>query len=812
MAVNLASPGVNIREIDLTRGSVTQGIQNTAVIAGPFEKGPVNYPTLIQSEQQLLEIFGKPRTQDDQYEYWMSASNYLSYGGSVLVIRSDSQLSGSLVNANVGVSTTNVDLTIRSVEDYLNNREDDTTWLFSTKDPGTWGNNVKVAIIDDFADQTISGISTTTKIVDTFNVSISTTGTFSPASSTITGIVTTGISQGLIVQAIPGVISQATVLSVGSSEVTLNTTSVSSGSTTQTINFGSVTPTETAAVITVGMGVTQSLSNVSYVDANNEVQLITNAFVRGIVTGIGNSEIYVKTLEFVDVANNTINKVTYKNPGSDRNNSSFTSASTTPINIVENDGTVLNTFTSGSVADWYENQKITTSIFDGGTDNSTIYWKSIAQKPRTSQYASTRNSKNDEIHVVVVDDSGSISGTSGTIIEKFLNLSKATDGRISPSEAIYYKNYIRDKSRYIYVGAALTGTSADFSTSTLTTFTTTSTSWGTQTQNSKFSVVGARTYTLTGGTDYSTNTSTPFSVSLSDVISAYSTISNESEYDFDYILCGPSGGATIQESIAKANTLISIAENRKDCIVTVSPHKSGIVNVTPSETQTQNIIEFFDSVSSSSYAVFDSNYKYTFDRFNNRFVYLPCNSDIAGIMARTSIDNFPWFSPAGSNRGVINSAVKLAYNPSQLQRDRLYSNRINPVIASSGAGFILFGDKTALAYSSAFDRINVRKLFLTIEKSIEQVARAQLFEFNDAITRSNFVNIVEPYLRDVRAKRGISEFLIVCDETNNTPDVIDANEFRADIFVKPARSTNFVGLTFVATRTGVSFSEIVGTV
>jgi len=201
-----------------------------------------------------------------------------------------------------------------------------------------------------------------------------------------------------------------------------------------------------------------------------------------------------------------------------------------------------------------------------------------------------------------------------------------------------------------------------------------------------------------------------------------------------------------------------------------------------------------------------------FDRFNNKFVYVPMNGDIAGCMCRTTLNDFPWFSPAGSKRGVINGAVKLAYNPSQAQRDELYIRRINPVIYSPGSGIILFGDKTGLAQASAFDRINVRRLFISLESSIEAAARDQLFEFNDSITRSNFVNIVEPYLRDVQAKRGITDFIVICDETNNTPDVIDSNEFRADIFVKPARSINFIGLTFVATRTGVSFEEVVGRV
>ena len=295
-------------------------------------------------------------------------------------------------------------------------------------------------------------------------------------------------------------------------------------------------------------------------------------------------------------------------------------------------------------------------------------------------------------------------------------------------------------------------------------------------------------------------------------MSGYEKFRNPSDVAINYLINGPSGGDTIFESQAKINKLIDIANERKDCVVTASPHKGGVVNVTNPDTQTRNVIDFFDGCTSSSYAVFDSGYKYTFDRFNNKFLYIPLNGDIAGLMCRTSIASFPWFSPAGAQRGTINNAVKLAYNPSQTQRDLLYPQRINPVIFSPGAGIILFGDKTALSYASAFDRINVRRLFLTIESAIQRAARAQLFEFNDVITRTNFLNIVEPYLRDVQAKRGITEFLVVCDESNNTPDVVDANQFRADIFVKPARSINFIGLTFVANRTGVSFEEVVGTV
>jgi phage tail sheath protein FI len=244
----------------------------------------------------------------------------------------------------------------------------------------------------------------------------------------------------------------------------------------------------------------------------------------------------------------------------------------------------------------------------------------------------------------------------------------------------------------------------------------------------------------------------------------------------------------------------------------IGPHRANLIGITNTTTQTNNLIKYFSPLSSSSYAVFDSGYKYTYDRFNNKFVYIPCNADIAGLMTRTNIVAYPWFSPAGQQRGILNNAIKLAYNPNKAQRDQLYPLRINSIVTQPGIGTLLFGDKTALTYASAFDRINVRRLFLTIEQALQRAAQAQLFELNDELTRANFKNIVEPYLRDVQAKRGLYGFLVVCDTSNNTPDVIDNNEFRADIYLKPAKSINYVTLTFVATRTGISFEEVAGTV
>jgi len=256
--------------------------------------------------------------------------------------------------------------------------------------------------------------------------------------------------------------------------------------------------------------------------------------------------------------------------------------------------------------------------------------------------------------------------------------------------------------------------------------------------------------------------------------------------------------------------LISLAEKRKDAIAFVSPQRTDVAGVASSITQTQNVLSFCNGIRSSSYVMIDSGYKYMYDRYNDVYRYVPLNGDIAGLAARTDLIADSWFSPAGYNRGVIRGAVKLAYNPKKSQRDELYKARVNPVVTFPGQGTILFGDKTGLSAPSAFDRINVRRLFIVLEKAIATASKFQLFEFNDEFTRANFRNIVEPFLREVQGRRGITDFLVVCDESNNTGEVIDRNEFIAEIFIKPARSINFITLQFIATRTGVSFEEVAG--
>jgi len=409
------------------------------------------------------------------------------------------------------------------------------------------------------------------------------------------------------------------------------------------------------------------------------------------------------------------------------------------------------------------------------------YYDLVSAAPGTSPYASDRSGSNDELHVVVVDEDGGITGKAGDVLEVYDSLSKASDAKTPQGDTNYYPDVIYNKGAYVYW--------MDHHSS--------GTNWGSTAQSTTFTAVTTvKNDSLRGGADGSAAT-------VGQLKTAYEKFEDAETVDVNLIIAGTCSATHI-------DNLITIAENRKDAVVFASPERSDVDNVTSGVTQTTNVTGFFNSIRSSSFVVFDSGYKYTYDKYNDVFRFVPLNGDIAGLCARTDLVADSHFSPAGFNRGVVRGAVKLAYNPNKTQRDDLYRARINPVVTFPGQGTILFGDKTGLSAPSAFDRINVRRLFITLEKAISTASKFQLFEFNDEFTRAQFRNIVEPFLRDVQGRRGITDFLVVCDETNNTGDVIDRNEFRADIFVKPARSINFITLTFVATRTGVSFEEVIG--
>jgi phage tail sheath protein FI len=395
-------------------------------------------------------------------------------------------------------------------------------------------------------------------------------------------------------------------------------------------------------------------------------------------------------------------------------------------------------------------------------------------------------SANDELHIVVVDEEGKFTGTPGTVLETYSGLSRATDAKNNDNTVNYYKDVINKNSQYIWW--ANDRSTADSALATLV---------ASSTSTKPLSV------NLTLGSDGYDEAN----VALSALGSAYDLFVSPEVIDISLILQGKPSGSNGQ-TWQLANYLINIAARRMDCIVLISPERDAVLNNVGSETS--DLIAWRNSVTSSSYAVIDSGYKYQYDRYNDIYRWTPLNGDIAGLCVQTDTSRDAWWSPAGFNRGQIKNIVKLAFNPNQANRDLLYSNNINPVVTFPGQGTILYGDKTAQAKASAFDRINVRRLFIVLEKAISRSAKNYLFEFNDAFTRAQFLNTVNPYLRTVKGRRGITDFYVVCDETNNTPQIIDSNQFVGDIYIKPARSINFIKLNFVAVATGVQFSEVIG--
>jgi len=421
------------------------------------------------------------------------------------------------------------------------------------------------------------------------------------------------------------------------------------------------------------------------------------------------------------------------------------------------------------------------SIADANTYSGWIYPSQFTSPPGTSTYVSNKGGTFDELHVVVIDEDGLFSGTRGTVLEKFPFVSKASDAKDDSGNNNFYKEVIANKSKYIQWASHPTTLSVG-------------TAWGSTANASAFANLTANVLSsLSGGVDGT--------ITTANVVTAYDSFDPAESVDIALVVSGPANQTL-------ADSLISMAETRKDCVVFLSPEKADCVDNAGSETT--DIRAYRDTLTSTSYAVLDSNWKYQYDKYNDVYRWVPLNGDVAGLCARTDLERDPWFSPGGLNRGIIKNSIKLAWNPTKTNRDDLYVKGINPIVTFQGEGTVLFGDKTLLSKPSAFDRINVRRLFIVLEKAIARAARFSLFEYNDQFTRAQFVALVEPFLRDVQGRRGITDFRVVCDETNNTGEVIDRNEFIGDIYIKPARSINFIQLNFVAVRTGVSFDEVVG--
>jgi hypothetical protein len=679
--MSFASPGVSIKEIDLT-ATLSVSDQNIACVVLAAESGPVDSITYITSEKELVDTFGYPN--NNNYESWFAAQTIIQYGGIVAVIRPSG--AGVTLKSAYNASTTISNFILKNKFEFENYASTDPSFYFAGRTPGSLFNSIKVVAVDHGVDQIITYTGTDPTVV-----------------------------------------------------------------------------------------------------AGDAIQIFDGT------TKIGDGWIYK-----IDTANNllyiTVADTTKKVP---------TSGFATYI-IKDNAGTPVTLIAAGAITD------VNNGFYDTLEYAPGLKWNTIAPQPGTSNSVASKGGKFDEMHILVLDEEGTITGNPNAILEKYTFLSKAKDASTLDGSQTYFHSYITQRSKNIYPGA---NDGVDFIDTNKVTlegggFLTGDDAIGVVNSSNKYyplikngSGTPVISFSLGGGTDYNyTAESTAIETAVTE---GYELVRDSETFnDIDFLVPG-------KITLARASKLISITEQRRDCMAVVSPRSSDVVNGNTNADKTDSIIDFFNQLPSSSFAIFDSGYKYIYDKYNDTYRYVPCAADVAGLCISTTINSETWFSPAGYNRGNLRSATKLAYSPKQTERDRLYSARINPIVSFPGQGIVLFGDKTGLASPSAFNRINVRRLFIELEKNIARFAKYQLFEINDEITRSSFKAAVEPYLRTVQGRRGIYDFLVVCDDSNNTPDVIDANEFNAEIYIKPARSINFITITFVATRTGISFSELV---
>ena len=745
MAANQSSPGVVVQERDLTT-ITTLTTANTGVIAAPFELGPVEEIKNIGTERELVATFGEPN--EYNYEYWYTAAQFLSYGGLLKAVRTDSSALKNAVDAGTAVK-------IKNLQDYETTYLNGTnTWKWAARTPGTKGNSIGIFITDAGADQ-IAVVPAPGSGNDHRFVS----GEALSATSGAAGKVFK-YSILLTVESVVG--------------------SFAAGST---------------ATISIS-GSAQTVDVLAYDADNGKIEI---GIPSGGITGI------IATGQTITQGSNTAD---ISASGIERR-----------VYIAKDKGSI-DFAASDSIADTNSTAVSISSVrveYDEREYLPSQKWVNVAPRPGTSSFATANGGFRDEMHILVIDVDGKITGNAGTLLERYIGVSKASDSKSSVGEANYYVEVIQQKSEYIYWGEHETGLfdvdsdSGVFGGASTVSFDLFLSPPGSTDYPAGATTVGSKGnatfyYRLANGADYAVG-SGEYTVAQGDVTTAYGLLEDPESQTIDFILTGPSG-ADDAAALAKITALVSIVEERRDCMLFVSPRRGNLIGVSSAATQTDNLIAFFDQLPSSNYMVFDSGYKYIYDKYNDVYRYVPCNGDIAGLCLQTTEVSEPWFSPAGFQRGVIRNAIKLAYTPNKTQRDRLYSARVNPIVSFPGQGIVLFGDKTAQGFASAFDRINVRRLFLTIERVISGAAKAQLFEQNDETQRGFFLNIVEPYLRDVQGRRGVTDFLVKCDESNNPPESVDRGEFNAEIYVKPTRTINYITLTFVATRTGVAFTEV----
>ena len=747
MAANQSSPGVVIQERDLTTVS-TISTANVGVIAAPFELGPVEEIVEIASERALAEQFGEPN--DSNYEYWFTAAQYLSYGGTLKTIRVSS------TNLKNAVDSGTAPL-IKNLQNYETNFETaNNSWTWAARTAGTKGNSIGIFVTDAGADQ----IAVIPAPGSGNEYRFAPDAALSAASGAGGKVFKYAVR--LTIDTVVGdfAVGTSTTINIGGSQESVDV--LAYDATNKYLEIGIPT------------------GGVTGIIADNQV----------ITQGTNTAKVNVGVERRLYIAKN---KDSIDFAAAD----SVTDANSTAVAIT-------------SVRNEYAEREYLPGV----------KWINVAPRPGTSLYAQNNGGYRDELHVLVVDVDGKISGTAGAVLERFVNVSKASDAKTSVGETNYYPEVIKQRSEYVYwaehettvFNATSTPSDGNWGlTAAARQFNILRSASGTQDYPAGRTTVGSDNnatyyYRLGSGADYSASGGN-YTITNGDLSTAYGLVSDPESQTIDYILTGPSG-ADDAAAIAKITSIVNIVEERRDCIAFVSPRRANVIGITNTTSITDNISNFFKQLPSSSYTVFDSGYKYIYDKYNDVYRYVPCNGDVAGLCLQTTETSEPWFSPAGFQRGIVRNAIKLAYTPNKTQRDQLYSDRVNPIVSFPGQGVVLYGDKTALGYASAFDRINVRRLFLTIERVISGAAKAQLFEQNDETQRALFLNIVEPYLRDVQGRRGVTDYLVKCDGDNNPADAVDRGEFYAEIYVKPTRTINYITLSFVATRTGVSFSEV----
>jgi phage tail sheath protein FI len=768
------SPGVRITETDLTN-IVPAVATSPAATAGYAEWGPMMYPVQLASENQFVAQFGEPN--DNTFTPFFTVSNFLAYASNILFTRANSRAAfNAAANSTADTAGTGTITTVTGSKAVTG-----VTTNFGTNGAvGDWlisATGIAIGQIASIASATAC------TLVDVAAVSV-TTGTFTIGTRFVVKNQddfnagnTSFTNAGEFVAKYPGARGNSLAVSM------VDSATFSKAAT------GTVGTTLNVYIVSVA----RAINVASVVTATNHNLIVGQSVIVSGVTG------YNGTVTVVAVTNATT--FTFANAGTDQTLTVVTGGTVNSLQV----GGVGTAFTTEATAGTYLVSAAGQVIGQVASVQSAVlatlyslptlyqtpsaitakwkYFKEFNSAPSTSPYAANVGGSNDEVHVVVWDEDGSFTGVAGTILEKYAYLSKASNASKPDGGTNYFKNVINQTSKYVWQTNAPTG----------------ATNWGTAAAGTTYSSMTAATaVSLSKGADGDLSTE-------GDLMSAFILYANAELYDISLIAMG-------KASTTLANYVIqNVAEVRKDCVTFVSPQSvtnNGYVIGATSQ-QTLDLKAYGDAITSSSYAFIDSGAKYQYDRYNDVNRWVPLNGDIAGLTARTDYTNDPWWSPAGYTRGQIKNVIRLGFNPSdRMDRDTLYQARINPVVSERGQGILLMGDKTALAKPSAFDRINVRRLFIVLEKSIAIAAKYLMFEFNDPQTRNLFIGMVTPFLRDVQGRRGIQSFAVVCDEANNTNEVVSSNNFVGDIYIQPNYSINFITLNFIATRTGaVTFTE-----